>query len=528
MRNSGCEILGLLLEDDMDTIDPPMTESSACPDCGMPLAPDAPGGLCPACLLRADDTRMSGAREPFTPPSVWELAIAPQICDALQYAHDQGIVHRDIKPENILLDRLGRVKVADFGLAKLIGAPAPEASPDSVAPGLTQAGGVCGTPRYMPPEQLAAPETADHRADIYALGVVFYQMLTGAMPDTPVEPPSKKVVLDVRLDEIVLRALEHDPELRYRQVAEIKTLLTTLDAPAPTPQAPPAAQPRREWRRLVLGGALMLCLPVFVMVPWMIQSHHVRKMPAAPDGFEWYFTTSPVQSEEVAGAALKAALASHKGARLTHLSGTNAWCIAMEARGEKERTRLLEDVQATIKAKLKEKSHEFPGGEYVSAQSVTFSGGARPLWGYSAFLRRAAWWTGAGILLSTVGLLRLFAHPKRSTHPRFPAPAVMGVVFLASGVALCFALPPHRPSASNFSVLAVVLTGIPALVLGLRASASASGRWVAALAWLAIFACPAWGYYSLWMDLFPSTAGWVEVAPAAAAPAESTTVPPKP
>jgi len=115
------------------------------------------------------------------------LAIVPQICDALQFAHDQGIVHRDIKPENILMDRRGRVKVADFGLAKIIGDPlAPSLSPtggeggrrpgEGAAPALTDAGKVMGTPQYMSPEQITAPGEVDHRADIYALGV-------GVLPD---------------------------------------------------------------------------------------------------------------------------------------------------------------------------------------------------------------------------------------------------------------------------------------------------------------------------------------------------------
>jgi serine/threonine protein kinase len=162
------------------------------------------------------------------------LAIVPQICDALQFAHDQGIVHRDIKPENILMDRRGRVKVADFGLAKIIGGPSNEpAAAGGVSASttiLTDASKVMGTPHYMSPEQVQAPGEVDHRADIYALGVVFYQMLTGELPGKRIEPPSKKVQLDVRLDEIVLRALENNPELRYQQVSEVKTLVETVAA----------------------------------------------------------------------------------------------------------------------------------------------------------------------------------------------------------------------------------------------------------------------------------------------------------
>jgi serine/threonine protein kinase len=173
------------------------------------------------------------------------LAIVPQICDALQFAHDQGIVHRDIKPENILLDRRGRVKLADFGLAKLVGAGNETAAalpPIGGTSVLTEAGKVMGTPNYMAPEQLEHPSEVDNRADIYALGVVFYQMLTGELPGKPLEPPSHKVRMDVRLDEVVLRALEQKPELRYQQASEIKTRVETI-AGTPPPVAGFAAPP---------------------------------------------------------------------------------------------------------------------------------------------------------------------------------------------------------------------------------------------------------------------------------------------
>ena len=159
------------------------------------------------------------------------LAIVPQICDALQFAHDQGIVHRDIKPENILLDRRGRVKVADFGLAKLVEGGTELAAgglPAASSTALTESGKIMGTPQYMAPEQVAHPLEVDHRADIYSLGVVFYQMLTGELPGKKIEPPSSKVQIDVRLDEVVLRALEKNPELRYQQVSEVKTCVETI------------------------------------------------------------------------------------------------------------------------------------------------------------------------------------------------------------------------------------------------------------------------------------------------------------
>ncbi|HOX59561.1 MAG TPA: protein kinase [Verrucomicrobiota bacterium] len=183
------------------------------------------------------------------------LAIVPQICDALQYAHDQGIVHRDIKPENVLLDRRGRVKVADFGLAKIVeGRDTPPGRPGedertagpAVPASLTEAGKIMGTPQYMAPEQVENPSEVDRRADIYALGVVFYQMLTGELPGQPIVPPSRAcgtVQIDARLDEIVLRALERKPELRYQQASILKTQVETI-ASTPSTGTPAAALPR--------------------------------------------------------------------------------------------------------------------------------------------------------------------------------------------------------------------------------------------------------------------------------------------
>ncbi len=166
------------------------------------------------------------------------LAIVPQICEALQFAHENGIVHRDIKPENILLSRSGQVKIADFGVAKIIAEGLTEAAGTVAAPSgeLTEAGSTLGTPQYMAPEQIKNSAEVDHRADIYSLGVVFYQMLTGELPQGKIEPPSKKVQVDVRLDEVVLRALEKKPELRYQDVNVLKTQVETI---AQTPPVVP-------------------------------------------------------------------------------------------------------------------------------------------------------------------------------------------------------------------------------------------------------------------------------------------------
>jgi uncharacterized protein (TIGR03067 family) len=162
------------------------------------------------------------------------LKIVPQICEALQYAHEQGVIHRDIKPENILLDKKGHVKIADFGLAKLLGAKASDSA-------LTGSQQIMGTLHYMAPEQMERPLTVDHRADIYSLGVVFYEMLTGELPLGRFAPPSQKVQVDVRLDEVVLRALEKEPERRYRHASDVKQEVETITHTSSHPERPAAS-----------------------------------------------------------------------------------------------------------------------------------------------------------------------------------------------------------------------------------------------------------------------------------------------
>ncbi|MEM8995072.1 MAG: serine/threonine-protein kinase [Acidobacteriota bacterium] len=159
------------------------------------------------------------------------LALVPRLCDALQYAHDRGVVHRDIKPENILVNRDGVAKIADFGLAKLTG--------DAVGDHLTRTRQVMGTPNYMAPEQVEQPEQVDHRADIFALGVVLYELLTGELPLGRFPAPSHKVEIDVRLDEVVMRTLEKEPGLRYQRASELGSDVSAITTTAPPPPVPP-------------------------------------------------------------------------------------------------------------------------------------------------------------------------------------------------------------------------------------------------------------------------------------------------
>lgn len=204
------------------------------------------------------------------------LAFVPQICEALQFAHDEGITHRDIKPANILVDRKGHVKIADFGLAKLI------QGDDTLAMGLTMTGTAMGTPQYMAPEQWEAPEKVDHRADIYSLGVVIYELLTGERPAGVFDPPSKKCKVDRRMDTVVMRAMEKQPERRYQQASQVKSEVTRVIGSAP---GLPAMRRRRQVRAgvLVAGLALLVGMAGWFWRPKTIQGSAGMLESATPE-----------------------------------------------------------------------------------------------------------------------------------------------------------------------------------------------------------------------------------------------------
>ena len=159
-----------------------------------------------------------------------------QVCGAVDYAHRQGIIHRDLKPSNILIDRDGNAFVTDFGIARL--------TADMGERQITETGAIIGTPDYMSPEQITGSSMVDHRADIYSLGIIAYEMLAGQLPFPMVDSvammyhhlneiptPLTEVVPDLptSVDEVVDDVLEKDPELRFDSaVAFAEALIKTL------------------------------------------------------------------------------------------------------------------------------------------------------------------------------------------------------------------------------------------------------------------------------------------------------------
>ncbi len=218
--------------------------------------------------------------------------IVIEVCHALQFAHEEGIVHRDIKPSNIMIDNKGRVKITDFGLAQLAVKDNRERRNHG------QPTMVLGTPHYMAPEQIEKPATVNHRADLYALGVVYYEMLTGKLPLGSFEPPSRVAPVDTALDEVIMRALEKQPDRRYQHAREIRAAVERATGrfhtlPGDIPSLGIGASPRSFLPRwsLPAGTALLAVIVYFAFThQWTpqetgrIPSGALEALAAGPEG----------------------------------------------------------------------------------------------------------------------------------------------------------------------------------------------------------------------------------------------------
>jgi serine/threonine protein kinase len=157
------------------------------------------------------------------------------ICNGLAHAHENGIIHRDIKPSNILLDLDARPKIGDFGLARHTGQKVLEGEE------------IYGTPHYTAPEVVNAPQSVDHRADIFSLGVLLHELLTGRLPADDPRPPSGIIECDPRFDAIVRRATDPQPGRRYESALEIVRDLQVIST-TPGPKVLRATNPRQTRR----------------------------------------------------------------------------------------------------------------------------------------------------------------------------------------------------------------------------------------------------------------------------------------
>ena len=225
------------------------------------------------------------------------LALVAQVCTALAYAHEKGIVHRDIKPANVMVDLAGQAKVADFGLARLNGAAEEH--------GNTLTGAVLGTPDYMAPEQKHGARV-DHRADIYSVGVMLYEILCRETPQGAFQPPSQRIGCDTRIDTIVLKAMHQAPDRRYQSTQEMRTAVASALTPAittpprrfgPSPPLPKVEPPRRGLPLFPVALAIVVAVTGFLIYE---KSKAPREIAAVPEntGSAAPVAPTPPKSEE--------------------------------------------------------------------------------------------------------------------------------------------------------------------------------------------------------------------------------------
>jgi serine/threonine protein kinase/Tfp pilus assembly protein PilF len=209
------------------------------------------------------------------------VSIAKQVCEGLVEAHRLGVVHRDLKPGNIMIDKEGNVRIMDFGIARSL-----------KTKGLTGPGVMIGTPEYMSPEQVEGKEV-DQRSDVYSLGVILYEMVTGQVPfegdtpftigvkhksEAPKDPREFNAQLPEDLSRVILRCMEKDKEKRYQSAGEARSELTRIEKGIPsTERVLPKRKPltsKKEipisfgLKKLLVPGLAIIALAIVVVIIW--------------------------------------------------------------------------------------------------------------------------------------------------------------------------------------------------------------------------------------------------------------------
>ncbi len=236
-----------------------------------------------------------------------------QIARGLAAAHEHGIIHRDLKPENLFVTKDGRVKILDFGLAKLTH---PETRArgegDSLAGSLTETGAIVGTAGYMAPEQVRGEKT-DHRADLFALGAILYEMVSGQrafhgdssvatlyaiMNDEPPLPSSLGRPVPPALERLIAHSLEKHAEARFQSARDIAFSLEGMsDSATVGVSAGHAIAPSRRWRPMAAGGLVALMM-VTALITNRLSRPHINADPVlfsvpAPQATLWDLGCSP-------------------------------------------------------------------------------------------------------------------------------------------------------------------------------------------------------------------------------------------
>ncbi len=228
-------------------------------------------------FIKGESLRARLSRE-VTLPIDESARLLREVADALEFAHGQGVVHRDIKPDNVLLSS-GHALVTDFGVAKALGV----GGSDAQGGGLTSVGMALGTPTYMAPEQAAADPHTDHRADIYALGAMAYEMLAGQPPFVAPTPQAliaahfskapeslraSRSTVPAVLDELVMRCLAKSPSDRFQKSAELLPILDSVSHPSLIATAgamPSAAGTEISRRNLLAASAVIAAIAALAM-----------------------------------------------------------------------------------------------------------------------------------------------------------------------------------------------------------------------------------------------------------------------